>query len=235
MLLTMMWKNLLGQNTQKPVQTEKAKAAPIQHAEVKQDIKRSLLDDFIEAIGTSPNLNVDQVLSMILARARRATGAEAGSIFISRPVTDDPNMLRACSLQNDRIEVETQNFEVQINALSIAGYVASRGELVNIDDLYDLPPEAPYSFNRSFDDKHGYRSKTMLAFPLKNFQGRVIGVVQLINRITGVDNDGIPKYGSFTLENIDDMQSVLTILGVMVERIDLLSEIDRLKKELGRG
>src|SRR4029077_5928225 len=51
-----------------------------------------------------------------------------------------------------------------------------------------------YSFNRSFDERVGYRSKSMLTVPMRNHHDEVIGAVQLINRkrdpsvkLTGAD------------------------------------------------
>ena len=72
----------------------------------------------------------------------------------------------------------------------------------------------------------------MLAFPLKNYQGQVIGVVQLLNHINGVDELGTPTYEPFPFTFVDDMKSLISVLGAMVERTDLLFEIKKLRKEV---
>lgn len=192
----------------------------------------SVIDDFIGVLENSQQMDIEGVLALILAKMRRQTAAEAGSIFIVRPVDGRPEELKACSLQNDKLQIESETFTIPIDRRSIAGYVADTGEILEIDDLYELGDDVPYQFNRAFDDKNGYRSQSMLAFPLKNFQGRVIGVVQLLNHITGADGEGNAAYGSFPLRHVDDMRSVMTVLGVMVERIDLLNEIETLRKEV---
>jgi hypothetical protein len=189
----------------------------------------SVLEEFLSAIERNTSQDVDQTLGIVLAKARRITGAEAGSIFITRPVAEASCDLRACSTQNDCIDIKHESFTIAINGSSIAGYVAQEGEVLHIDDLYDLPSEAPYIFNRSFDDKHGYHSTSMLAFPLKNFNNAVIGVVQLINHISGVDENGDTQYAPFSMKHVKQMESVMTILGVMIERIDLLGEINKLR------
>jgi len=56
-----------------------------------------------------------------------------------------------------------------------------RGEILNFADVYDLPPEAPFSFNRDFDERNEYRTQSMLSVPMKAPDGRVAGVLQLIN------------------------------------------------------
>lgn len=195
----------------------------------------SIVEDFISALALgerSGAMTLEKTMDLILAKARRHTSAEAGSIFIVRPSADEPIELQAYSLQNDRIPVNQDKFSMSINTTSIAGYVASTGETVDIVDLYELSEDMPYSFNRSFDDSDGYRSTSMLAFPLKNYQGKVIGVVQLLNHIDGVSDMGTPLYKPFDFNHTDDMKSLVTILGGMIERADLLSENKRLKKEI---
>ena len=193
----------------------------------------SILDEFILSLGQSSHMDsLEQMLSFILAKSRRHTSAEAGSIFVVRPLEGENQELQAYSIQNDRIPVKNEMFTIPLSTSSIAGYVASTGEVLEIDDLYELDASLPFKFNRSFDDKDGYRSMSMLAFPLKNYQGHVIGVVQLLNHIEGVDALGKPNYAPFPMSHVDDMKSVMTILGAMVERVDLLGEIKTLKAKI---
>lgn len=189
----------------------------------------SIVDDFLSVVDSIESHNVEQMLSVILAKARRYTMSEAGSIFfVDRTDEREPELV-ACSLQNDRVRMANSMFRMPINQKSIAGYVALTGEIVEIEDLYRLPHDVPYSFNRSFDDKDGYRSLSMLAVPLKNFQGDVIGVVQLLNHMSGVDVNGEPNYQPFPPSYIDDMKSIMIVLGSVLERGLLVMEINRLK------
>ena len=55
------------------------------------------------------------------------------------------------------------------------------GTTLNIPDVYKLRAGLPYSFNKSYDDLSGYRTCSVLTFPLKTNRGEVIGVLQLIN------------------------------------------------------
>ena len=190
----------------------------------------SVIEEFISLLEIQSNLTVDKMLELVLAKARRLTVAEAGSIFIVRPTAvDSPNELLAMSLQNDKIEVESAAFKIPIDRTSIGGYVAATSEILEIEDLYNLDPSLPYSFNRSFDDRTGYKSNSMLSFPLKNFHGKVVGVVQLLNHINDSGN-----YEPFPLSAVDDMKSVITVLGVMIEQVDLLREIQDLREENDR-
>ena len=69
-----------------------------------------------------------------------------------------------------------------LNETSIAGYAAVSGEPVNVPDAYNLQPGTPYKISRSFDEKSGYRTKSMLVVPMRDHLDKVIGVVQLINK-----------------------------------------------------
>jgi putative ABC transport system ATP-binding protein len=62
----------------------------------------------------------------------------------------------------------------------IAGVVAETGETIRIDDAYADP-----RFNRDVDKKTGYRTRTILCLPVKNQDGRVFAVAQLLNRRDG--------------------------------------------------
>ena len=64
----------------------------------------------------------------------------------------------------------------------IAGQVARTGEILNITDAYSDP-----RFNRSVDQITGYHTKTILCMPIF-IRGVVIGVVQMVNKHSGVFN-----------------------------------------------
>jgi len=89
--------------------------------------------------------------------------------------------LRFKLAQNDSIDIPFRESTMEINHNSIAGYVASTGETVNIEDAYHITPEVPYSINRKFDEDSGYRTKSILAVPLRDQKDRIVGVLQLIN------------------------------------------------------
>ena len=141
----------------------------------------SVLREFLEFIEGSKPEPVEKLLHRVLLKSRELTGAEAGTIFIVRGRAGS-RRLEAADSQNDVIAVKPASFVVPITTSSIAGYTAATGETVFVDDLYDLPGSVPYTFDRSFDEHHEYRSHSMLAFPLLNYDRRVVGVVQLINR-----------------------------------------------------
>ncbi|HEV7763833.1 MAG TPA: HD domain-containing phosphohydrolase [Thermoanaerobaculia bacterium] len=122
------------------------------------------------------------LLTMILSKARELSRSDAGSLYLLDE-QGGRKVLRWKLAQNDSIDVE--GFEEKILPItrkSLAGYVAMTGETLVIDDAYDLPADAEYEINRSFDEQNGYLTRSLLVFPMTNHAGDVIGVLQLINR-----------------------------------------------------
>lgn len=146
--------------------------------------------------------NPGKLLELILTKSREFTSSDAGSVYLVEstgegksqsllyppglPGTPVPpqvpqEQLRFKLAQNDTVAVPFREAAISINQKSIAGYVALTGEIVNIEDAYHLPPDVPYSINRKFDEDSGYRTKSILAVPIRNQKEKIIAVLQLIN------------------------------------------------------
>ena len=127
---------------------------------------------------------IDKLLALILEKSRFITGADAGSLYVVEG--SDPVMtrrqLRFKTSQNDSVSFDSSEFTMPISLRSMAGYVALEKTTVRIEDAYEMPPGSPFGFDRSFDEKVGYRTKSMLCTPLVSSKGEVIGVLQLINK-----------------------------------------------------
>lgn len=122
------------------------------------------------------------LLSMILSKARELSRADAGSLYLLDEVGGN-QVLRWKLAQNDSIDAGAFEERVlPITVKSLAGYVAKTRETLVIDDAYNLPEDAPYEINRTFDETNGYLTKSLLVFPMTNHAGDIIGVLQLINR-----------------------------------------------------
>ncbi|HEY0787095.1 MAG TPA: HD domain-containing phosphohydrolase [Thermoanaerobaculia bacterium] len=176
----------------------------------------------------------DVLLPMILTKARELSRSDAGSLYL---LDDDPQrgrVLRWKLAQNDSIQVDFKERTLDVTKESLAGYVALTGETLVIDDAYELPADAPYTINTSFDERTGYRTRSMLVFPMSNHVGEIIGVLQLINRkregapakLTAADvpSQVIP----FDPQTIRSMQSLAGSAAVAVENNYLYEAIEQL-------
>ncbi len=179
-----------------------------------------VLREFLEFIEYSKPQPVGELLSRVLLKSRGLTEAEAGTVFIVRG-RGKTKRLEAADTQNDRIELEPASFVLPVNQASIAGYTAATGETVFVADLYNIPDSLPFSFDPRFDRDHEYRSRSMLSFPLLNHDRKVIGVVQLINRLDASGNGPIP----FEREQADLIVPFNHIVGGAIERADMVERI----------
>jgi len=167
----------------------------------------------------------------VLGRAERRTRAVA----VKRAnLTSQAFSLRFAAAQNDSCEIPFEEIVFPANLESIAGYAAITGEIVALEDVYSIPPETPYKFNKFIDQKYGYRTVSMLTLPLKNTSDEVVGVVQLINKkknpLNKLDLAGNPaeEVLPFTDEDIELATSLGSQAGVAIENVRLMDSITNL-------
>jgi HD-GYP domain-containing protein (c-di-GMP phosphodiesterase class II) len=137
-------------------------------------------------VALSAERDINKLLELILLKSREITNADAGSLYLVERGKDQESTsddrLRFKLTQNDSVVVPFEELTMPLNDSSIAGYVALSGREVNVADAYHLPPGYPFKVSRSFDQKSGYRTRSMLVVPMRDHQNQVIGVVQLINK-----------------------------------------------------
>ncbi len=125
----------------------------------------------------------DRLLVKILDQALRMTHSDAGSLYLVEKSEEGADRLRFKLSENRSItDLQFVEFTLPIDRTSIAGHVADTSEPLVLDDAYGIAESAPYSFNPSFDERFGYRTRSMLVVPMADHRGEVVGVLQLINR-----------------------------------------------------
>lgn len=151
--------------------------------------RSELLEELIQ-IGISLTSERDLALlpARILTEARRFTRAEAGTLYLL-----EGDHLRFMVVQNDMLARRLTKrgmrrlFEsdLPLSEPSLAAYIALSRDILRLSDVYEIPPDRPYAFNRAIDAHTGYRTRSVLGVPLMEPSGRVIGVLQLINARNG--------------------------------------------------
>ena len=145
-------------------------------------------------IALSAERNFDRLQERILSEAKSICNADAGSLYLR--TKDD--QLKFVIVTTDSLKLSlggTTGHEVwfpplplydpgtgQPNNRNVATYVALQGRSVNIPDIYQAEG-FDFSGTKVFDKNNGYRSTSCLTVPLKDYEGRVIGVLQLLNAI----------------------------------------------------
>ena len=148
----------------------------------------------LNAIGAalSKERDINRLLESILLAAKTITHADGGTLYRVTPDGEKLSfeILRTASLgiamggsSGNPInfpDLPLHDADGKPNDSLVAAYTAIHSQTVNIADAYT---EANFDFSgtRQFDERTGYRSQSFLAVPMKDNEGDVIGVLQLIN------------------------------------------------------
>ncbi|CAK0768429.1 HD-GYP domain-containing protein [Gammaproteobacteria bacterium] len=172
------------------------------HEELEQNLAKAFVEiDELNKIGAALSAEHDtsKLLEMILQKSREITNSDAGALYL---VEEDENtqsrVLRFMLTQNDSVNVPFNSFTIPIDKSRVSSYVALTGKVLHIEDAYNLPDDAQYGFSKDFDAQISYRTKSILAVPMRNHKGEVIGVLQLLNH-------KLDRNILVTLENADEV------------------------------
>jgi len=184
------------------------------------------------ALGTERDL--DTLLDLILTQSRRITSSDAGSLYLIEGEPGEKRLRFRLAQTYSKPEAPFVEFTMPMDRTSLAGYAAVTGEPLVIDDAYFLPPDVEYTINRSFDERYGYRTKSMLVIPMKDHKEQVIGVLQLINRKRSLDavlatpaaveQQVVP----FSKRTVELVTALAGQAAVAIENSQLYREIERL-------
>ncbi len=154
------------------------------------------LQKLIEASkNINSTLDLDKLLGRILDAATKSIDADRGTVYL---VDEIKKELWSKVLQGENM------VEIRLPVgKGLAGFVAETGEIINIPDAYNDP-----RFNPDVDKKTGYRTNNMLCMPMRNKDGKTIGVFQLLNKKGGVFGkedeqfiDALSSHASVAIEN----------------------------------
>jgi len=152
------------------------------------------------ALGTT--LDLDQLLELILDKITEAVEADRATLYL----LDDANeeLVSRIALGDD-----VRSIRLKIGH-GIAGHVARTGKALHVRDAYKDP-----RFQPDWDLMLGYRTRSILAAPMKNHLGKTIGVVQVLNK----------KRGDFTEDDEDILAALATQAAVSIDNSRLFMSV----------
>ena len=125
-------------------------------------------------IALSETRDVEQLLELILWKAREITQADAGSLYlVQKDGTSTGGGVQSPSLrfkltQNDSVQFPFTEQPLPLTEDSMAGYSALHGRVVELADAYRIPKSRPFRFYANFDQQSGYRTRSLITLPMKN-------------------------------------------------------------------
>jgi adenylate cyclase len=147
-------------------------------------------------------LERDRLLPVIMQKITTAMNADRSSLFLVDKKTNElfSRIAQGVTLQEIRFP----------KTAGLAGHVATSGEILNIPDAYDDP-----RFNQEVDRRTGYRTRSVLGMPVRNNADEIIGVVQVLNKNTGV----------FTDEDVELLGALSAQAAVALDNSNLFEEV----------
>lgn len=197
-------------------------------------VLRHLID-----IGISLSVERDttRLLERILTSAQTLTQADGGTIY---SVTADKS-LKFETLINNSLNMYMGGSsgvpipfpsipiykEGQVNQHAIVAIAAAEGEMIHIPDAYACQ-QYDLSAARSMDQRTGYHTQSVLTIPMKNHEGELNGVLQLINATV----DG--KVSAFSTQQMELVRSLASLAAVALTNKQLIENMEELFQGIAR-
>jgi signal transduction histidine kinase len=173
------------------------------------------------ALGTT--LDLDQLLELILQRINDAVEADRATLYL---LDERKGELVSRIVQGD----EVRSIRLKIGQ-GIAGAVAQTSKAILVNDPYDDP-----RFNPEWDMTSGYRTRSILAVPMKNHLGRTIGVIQVLNKKSGQfsDHDAVILAALATQAaiSIDNSRLFLSVTQKNTELLEIKEQLEHRVRDL---
>ena len=147
------------------------------------------------------------LLDLIARESARLLGADRSTIFLLDK--KKKQLWSWVALGSEEIRFDAR--------LGIAGAVAMDGEIINVKDT-SLDPR----FYGDVDDKTGYHTHTILAVPLRNYAGEIIGAFEALNK----------KKGCFTEDDQELLQALAANAAISIETAQLFQQLKSQRDDL---
>lgn len=165
-------------------------------------------------------LDLNELLSMVLERISDVVDADRATLYL---LDDEAGELFAeVSQGGSQVEIRLKVGE------GLAGTVAKSGKSLNVKDAYQ-----DVRFDAEWDRRTGYRTRSILCVPMKNQHGRTIGVVQVLNKLSGYfTTDDEALLGALAAQAAVSIENSKLFLSVVGKNIELLETQERLQRKI---
>ncbi|MEM7219305.1 MAG: HD domain-containing phosphohydrolase [Pseudomonadota bacterium] len=170
-------------------------------------------------------MKFEALLEKLLSEARNIAACDGATLFLIEDEQDEDEARLYFKLaQSGSVVVNLSECRMPRSTGSVAGYVAVTGEEINVPDVYRLPTDAPFEFNRTYDEQFGYRTRSMLVLPMCDHDGEVVGVLQFINRFEPDSGEVVP----FEADSVEILRAIAAQAALSVQKSRLIKEVNAL-------
>lgn len=157
--------------------------------------------------------NLDHLLYRIITEAADLTNAEAASILLLDPKTQQLHF----KASSNEVPPEMANMTVSLDS-SIAGAILTENKPMYIQDVSKDP-----RWNQNVDNTIAFRTRSILGVPMHNVAQVPVGVLEALNKKGG---------GDFSIQDFETLSILADIAGVAVEQARLFNELQQANAEL---
>ncbi|MCX8026620.1 MAG: GAF domain-containing protein [Thermodesulfovibrionales bacterium] len=175
-------------------------------------ISKEQFFDILNTILTTHDIN--ELLTYVVEEVRKTINADRCTLYLINKETHElySKVLQAKELVEIRLPIDKT---------SLAGYCAIMRKIVVIKDAYDDKElsniDKDLVFDKSWDTKSGYKTKSVLIIPIPDkVDGQLLGVFQALN-----------KEGGFTKNDLDIIEQLTYLLGIAVKNAFLYQMIEQ--------
>ncbi len=177
---------------------------------------------------------LEWMLDDLLRELRRMVRADAGAVYL----VEGDHLRFVCTQSDSRADmVESprlcgmltpmfKGLRIPIQGTALAAYAAREGRSLAVADVYETAEGLPYRFDRTIDERTGYRTKSMLVLPIGVSGQAPVGVIQAINHVPepGAAPTAFPEMALQTAEALASMATIVvrnTQLRLQVQKLHL--------------
>jgi signal transduction histidine kinase len=195
-------------------------------AELKAELEREqgklrALQDIGQALGST--LDLDELVGILLARITRIMDADQATLFL---LDESGSALWSRFTHGGR----AQEIRFALGQ-GLPGWVAKTGRALNVKDAYQ-----DVRFDSEWDRRTGYRTTSALAVPVKNHQGRTVGVLQVLNKRSGyftLDDEGmLSALAAQVAVSLENSKLFLSVVGKNMELLETKERLEQKVREL---
>lgn len=122
------------------------------------------------------------LLHRIVSTAKSLTASDGCALFLADRERRPVDLVLDRSDFDSFSSAEPAGARLSIDDTSIAGHAARIKQPIVVADAYQLPPDAEFALDLSFDERHGYRRRSMLFVPMIDHLQQLVGLLILVNR-----------------------------------------------------
>ncbi|QTE23304.1 GAF domain-containing protein [Polaribacter cellanae] len=155
----------------------------------------------------SSELNLNRLIQVIMNKAAEITKSDRSSLFLVDEETGELWTVFAKGLENQVVRTKK----------GIVAEVAKSKKPLIVNDPYNHP-----HFDTSVDKKTKYTTKSILSVPVFNSKNKVLGVIQVINKLKN----------NFDTDDLDILTGFASQIRIAIENAKLFDQIQGMKNHL---